>query len=263
MLAYILRRLLLIMPTLFGIMVINFVIVQVAPGGPVEQMIAADPGHGGDATDRVSGGGRRAAAARRRQRGGERRQPIAARAASTRSSSSASRSMFGFDKPTCAALPEMIGELLCASTSAAASSATAAWSTSSSEDAGVDLARPVDHAAGLPDLDPARHRQGGARRQRFDSATSARRLVGYAIPGFLFAILLVVLFAGGSFVQWFPLRGLVSDDWAQPGPGRHDRSTISGTWCCRSPRWSIGGFASLTMLTKNSLPRGDRQAVRA
>ena len=84
------------------------------------------------------------------------------------------------------------------------------------EDAGVDLARPVDDAALLPDLDPARHPQGGARTARaFDIWTCGVVIVGYAIPGFLFAILLMVLFAGGSFFDWFPLRGLTSDNWDQ------------------------------------------------
>ena len=72
---------------------------------------------------------------------------------------------------------------------------------------------------------------------RFDVATSAAVLVGYAMPGFLFAILLVVLFAGGSFLHWFPLRGLTSEgssNWSLAGARR---ATISGTWCCRPPRW--------------------------
>ena len=86
---------------------------------------------------------------------------------------------------------------------------------------------------------------------RFDLATSAVVLVGYAMPGFLFAILLVVLFAGGSFLQWFPLRGLTSDGSARLEPGRRASPTISGTWCCRSIALVVGGFASLTMLTKN------------
>ena len=86
---------------------------------------------------------------------------------------------------------------------------------------------------------------------RFDVASSAVVLVGYAVPSFLFAILLVVLFAGGSFVHWFPLRGLTSEgsaDWSLAGA---HRATTSGTWCCRRSPSSPSGFASLTMLTKN------------
>ena len=84
----------------------------------------------------------------------------------------------------------------------------------------------------------------------FDVATSAVVLVGYAIPGFLFAILLVVLFAGGSFVQWFPLRGLTSEG-AAPGPGR--RGSLDYAWHMVLPTMALvaGGFASLTILTKN------------
>jgi microcin C transport system permease protein len=85
----------------------------------------------------------------------------------------------------------------------------------------------------------------------FDVWTSAVVIVGYAIPGFLFAILLIVLFAGGSFVQWFPLRGIVSDNWAQLSWP----AVISDYfWHMALPIVSllIGGFASLTMLTKNS-----------
>ena len=72
---------------------------------------------------------------------------------------------------------------------------------------------------------------------RFDVATSGVVLVGYAIPGFLFAILLVVLFAGGRFFQWFPLRGLASPGAARPGPSGSARSTMPGTWRCRRSRW--------------------------
>ncbi|MBP1686844.1 MAG: microcin transporter permease, partial [Deltaproteobacteria bacterium] len=85
----------------------------------------------------------------------------------------------------------------------------------------------------------------------FDMWTSAVVIVGYAIPGFLFAILLIVLFAGGSVVQWFPLRGLVSDNWAALSWGAAIRDYF---WHMTLPIVSlvIGGFASLTMLTKNS-----------
>ena len=73
---------------------------------------------------------------------------------------------------------------------------------------------------------------------RFDVVDLAAILIVLnAIPGFLFALLLVVLFAGGSYFKWFPLRGLISDDWAQLGAGRQGRSTTSGTWRCRSAPW--------------------------
>ena len=110
---------------------------------------------------------------------------------------------------------------------------------------------PVDDAAHLSHLDPARHPQGGARRQRASTCgPAASIIVGYAIPGFLFAVLLIVLFAGGSYLSWFPLRGLVSDNWASFGwPHR----ILDYFWHIALPVLSlvIGGFASLTMLTKN------------
>ena len=121
------------------------------------------------------------------------------------------------------------------------------------EAAGLDLARHLDDAADLPDLDPARHPQGGAATaRRFDVWTSGVIIIGYAIPGFLFAILLIILFAGGSFCDWFPLRGLTSDNWSQLPGGTARSSTISGTWRCRSSRWGSRAFATMTLLTKNS-----------
>ena len=82
---------------------------------------------------------------------------------------------------------------------------------------------------------------GIAKAVRDGSASTSRPraslIVLNAIPGFLFAILLVVLFAGGSYVKWFPLRGLVSDDWSHARPRSTRCSTISGTWCCRSAPW--------------------------
>ena len=85
---------------------------------------------------------------------------------------------------------------------------------------------------------------------RFDVWTSGVVIVGYAVPGFLFAILLVVLFAGGSYLHWFPLRGLTSDDWVEP---RLAARIVDYLWHMALPILSlvIGGFASLTMLTKN------------
>ena len=119
MAAYLLRRLLLVIPTLFGIIAINFVVVQFAPGGPVEQMIAELHGRGGDATGRMTGSGGAEAAARQRPTA-----PIAARAGSTRIWSPTSGSMFGFDKPPLERFLDHAAQLPDASISAAASSAT-------------------------------------------------------------------------------------------------------------------------------------------
>ena len=177
--AYLLRRLLLVIPTLFGIIAINFVVVQFAPGGPVEQMIAELKGK---RRRRPRGSPAPAAARpRRRARGG---QAIAARAGSTRTWSRDIRKMFGFDKPPLERFKDMVLGTICASISAAASSATRrVVQLILAEDAGQHLDRAVVHAARLSRLDPARHRQGGARRQRFDVASSADRAGRLRRPG--------------------------------------------------------------------------------
>ena len=248
MLAYILRRLLLIVPTLFGIMVINFVIVQAAPGGPVEQMIARIKGTEIAATARVGGSGR-----------GE---TAAAQATSATSKYRGARGIdpqfiaelekqYGFDKPPVERFFIMIRNYL-------------KFDFGESFFRGrpvIDLVLeklPVSISLGLwttlliylisIPLGIAKAVRDGS---GFDVWTSAVVIVGYAIPGFLFAILLIVLFAGGGFVQWFPLRGIVSDNWSQLS---WPAAIGDYFWHMTLPIVSlvIGGFASLTMLTKNS-----------
>jgi microcin C transport system permease protein len=241
--AYLLRRLLLIVPTLFGIIAINFAVVQVAPGGPVEQMIAELKGRG-DTTSRItgSGGGEVSAPA---DTGGYR----GARGLDPHIVADI-RKMFGFDKPPLTRFVDMLGSYL-----------TFDFGRSFFSDRTVlslILAKlPVSISIGLWStlliylvsipLGIAKAVRDGS---RFDLATSAAILVGYAIPGFLFAILLVVLFAGGSFVQWFPLRGLTSEGAAQWSlPAR----IVDYAWHMVLPTIAlvVGGFASLTILTKN------------
>ncbi|HEX4112420.1 MAG TPA: microcin C ABC transporter permease YejB [Stellaceae bacterium] len=245
MLAYALRRILLMIPTLFAIIVVNFFIIQAAPGGPVDQMIAQLKGRG-NVTGRVTNGG------------GE----FAAGANATSAQSRASRGidpallarlnkLYGFDKPPLDRFWIMIKHYV-----------TFDFGTSFYSDRSVIKLiadkLPVSMSLGLwttllvylisiPLGIAKAVRDGSA----FDVWTSAVVIVGYAIPGFLFAILLIVLFAGGSYFQWFPLRGLVSDNWAQ--------FDLVGKiadyfWHIALPILAlvIGGFASLTMLTKNS-----------
>jgi microcin C transport system permease protein len=251
--AYILRRLLLVIPTLFGIMVINFVIVQFAPGGPVEQMIAELRGQAGIGAplERIGGGG----------------QEIIAPGAPTAVDAGAGRyrgargldpeiiaeieRMFGFDRPAHERFFMMIGSYL-----------TFDFGRSFFQDRTVvELLidkMPVSISLGLWTTllvylisIPLGIRKAVRDGSRFDLWTSAVVLVGYAIPGFLFAILLVVLFAGGSFFQIFPLRGLTSPDWEQLSLiGR----IADYFWhiCLPVTAMVIGGFAGLTMLTKNS-----------
>ncbi|MGE0719885.1 MAG: microcin C ABC transporter permease YejB [Alphaproteobacteria bacterium] len=256
MLAYIIRRLLLVIPTLLGIMVVNFVIIQAAPGGPVEQMIARIKGTAVDATARVGGtGGSETGAGQQ----GERAAPGASGEASKYRGARGLdpalirelERMYGFDKPPVERFLMMLKSYVVFD-----------FGNSFFRDRRVvDLVldkMPVSISLGLwttllvylisIPLGISKAVRDGS---RFDVWTSAVIIVGYAIPSFLFAVLLVVLFAGGSFLDWFPLRGLVSDNWSQLSwPAR----ILDYFWHVTLPvvAMVIGGFAGLTMLTKNS-----------
>ena len=254
MLAYIARRLLLIIPTLFGIMGINFAIIQAAPGGPVEQMIAQIKGTAVEATARLGGSA-----------GGETGGPRPAQGPGQATDVSKYRGargldpefirqiekLYGFDKPPAQRFLLMMKQYLVFD-----------FGNSFFRDrpvVGLVIEKlPVSISLGLwttilvyffsiPLGITKAVRDGSA----FDVWTSAVVIVGYAIPSFLFAILLVVLFAGGSFFEWFPLRGLVSDDWQQLGWLARIRDYF---WHLTLPivAMVVGGFAGLTMLTKNS-----------
>jgi microcin C transport system permease protein len=244
--AYLLRRLLLVIPTLLGIIAINFVVVQFAPGGPVEQMISELKGKGGNLTGRLSSTG-----------GAE----VAAPAPSTDSAYRGRRGldpvlvadirkMFGFDKPPAERFWRMLRGY-------ATFDFGHSFFRSQSVLSLIKQKMPVSISIGLWStllvyfvsipLGIAKAVRDGS---RFDLISSAAVLVGYAIPGFLFAILLVVLFAGGSFVQWFPLRGLTSEGSAHWGWGAR---VLDYLWHMVLPTVAlvVGGFASLTILTKN------------
>ncbi|MGG5870893.1 microcin C ABC transporter permease YejB [Pseudomonas peli] len=241
MLAYIFRRLLLIIPTLFGILLINFIIIQAAPGGPVEQMIAKLEGFDG-ATSRIAGGGAEVSVAGSNYRGAQGLDPDLV---------AEIERMYGFDKSA----PERFWLML-------KSYAQLDFGSSFFRDAEViDLIiekMPVSISLGLwstlimylvsiPLGIAKATRHGSA----FDVWTSSMIIVGYAIPAFLFAILLIVLFAGGSYWDWFPLRGLTSNNF--------DELSFTGKlldyfWHLALPVTAlvIGNFATLTLLTKNS-----------
>jgi microcin C transport system permease protein len=254
MLAYIARRLLLIIPTLFGIMVINFVIIQLAPGGPVEQLIQQlTEGGAPDVTARVSGTGTGDLAAGAQTRAGS--EPGTSRYRGARGLDpefiQEIERMYGFDKPMHERFFQMIGQYL-----------RFDFGTSYFRDQSViDLVlekMPVSISLGVWTTlltyliaIPLGIRKAVRDGSRFDVWTSGVVIIGNAIPGFLFAILLIVLFAGGSFFEWFPLRGLVSDNWDQLSwPDR----ILDYFWHLTLPLISlmIGAFAGLTMLTKNS-----------
>lgn len=234
--AYLLRRLLLIVPTLLGIIAINFAVVQFAPGGPVEQAIAEARG-AADATARITGATSDTGAYR------------GARGLDPRQVEELKR-QFGFDKPASERFVTMVRDYL-----------TFDFGRSFFRDQTVVALilqkMPVSISLGLWSTllvylvsIPLGIQKAVRDGTRFDVATSAAVLVGYAIPGFLFAIMLVVLFAGGSFVQWFPLRGL-SSSGAEAWPW-HAR-VLDYAWHMVLPTVALvaGGFAGLTILTKN------------
>ena len=251
MAAYILRRLLLMVPTIFGIMAISFAIVQFAPGGPVERVIAQLQGHDVGATSRFTGA----------QDGSTLGTNMAAQAAVNSKYRGAQgldpefiaelEAQFGFDKPVHERFLKMVGDY-----------ARFDFGESYYRDIPVvDLIMeklPVSITLGLwttlltylisIPLGIAKARRDGT---RFDVWTSAVIIVGYAIPGFLFAVMLIVLFAGGSYLDWFPLRGLTSDNF--------DELSMLGQigdylWHITLPviAMTIAGFATTSLLTKNA-----------
>ncbi|PAU87358.1 microcin ABC transporter permease [Pseudomonas sp. WN033] len=240
MLAYIIRRLLLIIPTLFGILLINFLIIQAAPGGPVEQMIAQLEGFEG-ATSRISGSIHGEVASGSSYRGAQGLDPdIIAEI----------ERMYGFDKPAHERFWLMIKGYL-----------TFDFGDSFfRDDSVVDLIiekMPVSISLGLWTTlitylisIPLGVRKAVKHGSTFDVWTSSLIIVGYAIPGFLLAILLIVLFAGGSYFDWFPLRGLTSSNWEELSTWGKVKDYA---WHMVLPITAmvIGSFATLTMLTKN------------
>jgi len=243
MAAYVLRRLLLMIPTLFGILLLNFVIVQFAPGGPVERIMAQLERPDVGATARISGGGSETATGgESRYRGGRglREELIADL-----------ERQYGFDKPAHERFLKMLGDyatfdfgesfyqnrtvLQLIADKLPVSISLGLWTTLLVYLISIPLGIKKAVRDGTP----------------FDFWSSAVVIIGNAVPSFLFAVLLVVLFAGGSFLDWFPLRGLTSENWDQLSwPAR----IADYFWHITLPVLAmvIGGFAGLTMLTKNS-----------
>jgi microcin C transport system permease protein len=252
MIAYIVRRLGLIVPTLFGILVLNFVIVQFAPGGPVDQLVAQLTGAETDATARVSGVQREVGAAQAAGQTGSRQGEgvyRGGRGLDPQLIEELNR-LYGFDKPAHERFFQMVVNYV-----------QFDFGTSFFRDTRViDLViekLPVSISLGLWStliiylisipLGVAKAVRDGT---RFDFWTSSAIIFGYSIPGFMFAVLLIVIFAGGSYLDWFPLRGLVSNNWEELSwPAR----IADYFWHLALPLTAIviGGFATLTMLTKN------------
>jgi microcin C transport system permease protein len=245
MIAYAIRRIALMIPTLFAIMVVNFVIVQAAPGGPVEQMISRLKGSTVSATERVSGG----TGEFKTQAGGNDTRYRGARGLDPALIKELEK-QYGFDKPPLERFWFMMRNYI-----------TFDFGTSFFRDRRVvDLIKdklPVSISIGLWTTlitylvsIPLGIKKAVRDGSRFDIWTSAVIVVGYAVPSFMFAVLLIVLFAGGSYFSIFPLRGLVSDNWASfSWPMR----IADYFWHIALPITAlvISGFATLTMLTKN------------
>ena len=252
MTAYIVRRLLLIIPTLFGIMLINFLVIQAAPGGPIEQLISRYTGTGVEATARISGSDQtetignqqstNGGALASKYRGAQGLDPAFLRELEI---------MYGFDKPAHKRFLKMLGDYI-------------RFDFGESffrNQRVVDLVLeklPVSISLGLwttlliytisIPLGILKAIRDGS---RFDFWSSSVVVVGNAIPSFLFAILLIVIFAGGRYLDWFPLRGLTSSGWEDLG---YLERVVDYFWHLALPIFSmvIGGFAGLTLLTKNS-----------
>src|ERR1700751_4350723 len=250
--AYIVRRLLLMFPTLLGIMLVSFLVVQFAPGGPVERVIAQLSGADTGGTSRISGGGgdfgprgqvgASGDAVNSKYRGAQGLDPDFIKSL---------EKQFGFDKPA----PERFALMV--------------WNFARF-DFGKSYFRDISVISLIKEKLPVSMSLGiwmtllsylisiplGIRKAvkegtPFDIWTSGFIIIGFAIPGFLFAILLIILFAGGSFLNWFPLRGLTSDGW----------STFPWYWKIIDYFWhltlpliamGISAFATMTLLTKHS-----------
>jgi microcin C transport system permease protein len=233
MAVYILKRLLLMVPTLLGILLVSFVIIQFVPGGPVEQMLEELRGRGIAGEVASTGGGYRGAqgvdAARLKE----------------------IRELYGFDKPAWERFLDMVVRYAQFDLGTSYFHHKTVWDLMI-EKLPVSISLGLwsfllVYAVSIP-LGIAKAIRHGS---RFDLWTSAAILVGYAVPGFVLGVALLVLFGGGSFLQWFPLRGLVSDNWASLSLAG---KILDYFWHLTLPLICLvlGSFAVTTMLTKNT-----------
>lgn len=241
--AYISRRLLLIIPTLIGIMVVNFTFVQFLPGGPIEQILAKLDGQG-DVLQGISGGGDVDIG----ETGDDRY--LGGRGLPPEYIEQLERE-FGFDKPPIERFFTMMGNYL------RFDFGESYFRKSTVVDLVLDK-MPVSITLGLWATllaymvsIPLGIRKAVRDGSAFDSWTSAAVIIGYSIPGFLFGILLLILFAGGSYWQIFPIRGLTSDNWDELSAiGK----VLDYLWHIVLPvtATTIASFAATTILTKHS-----------
>ncbi|MCC6868822.1 MAG: ABC transporter permease subunit [Burkholderiales bacterium] len=229
MLSYIAKRLLLMIPTLIGVLTVTFVLIQFVPGGPVDQLVAEMRGVGSE--------GARAARIGSRDLDAKQIEEI--------------KKLYGFDKPPLTRYVEMMGNFARLDLGRSFMHNKDVWQL-------IKEKLPVSISLGLwtflltylvsIPLGVAKAVRDGS---AFDTASTLLVLVGYALPGFALGVLLIVLFAGGTFLDWFPLRGLTSDNWATLSwPAR----ITDYFWHLTLPLicYAIGSFAIVTMLTKNT-----------
>src|SRR6188768_1356041 len=253
--AYIIRRLLFMVPTLLGILLVSFIVVQFAPGGPVERVIAQLSGSDTGAGSRIPGSGQGGDFGGRGAQGGS---AVDSTSSKYRGAQGLDpefikklEKQFGFDKPAYERFFLMLKNFIVFDFGKSYFRDTSVMQL-------IKEKLPVSMSLGiwmtlltyLISI-PLGIRKAVSDGSRFDTWTSAVIIVGFAIPGFLFAILLIILFAGGSFLNIFPLRGLTSDGWAQfPWYWK----IIDYFWHITLPLISmaLGAFATMTLLTKNS-----------
>ena len=234
--SYILKRLLLMIPTLFGVLLITFAIVQFVPGGPVEQMVSQLQGRdaGGEVGSAAMEGGYRG------------RQGVdAARVEEI-------RKLYGFDKPAHERFIQMLGQFARFDLGKSFFHNKDVWQL-------IKEKLPVSITLGLwtflltylisVPLGIAKAVRAGT---PFDTGTTFVVLLGYAIPSFVLGVLLLVYFAGGTFVQWFPLRSITSTNWDELG---FFGKITDYLWHITLPVTAmvLGGFAVITVLTKNAM----------
>jgi microcin C transport system permease protein len=253
--AYIIRRLLFMIPTIFGIMLVSFVVIQFAPGGPVERVIAQLSGADTGATSRISGSAGGDFGARNQVQGASQ---LDASTSKYRGAQGLDPEFikkleiqFGFDKPAYERFALMIWNfarfdfgrsyfrdvtvIQLIKEKLPVSISLGLWMTLLANLISIPLGIKKAVNDGTP----------------FDVWTSSVIIIGFAIPGFLFAILLIILFAGGTFLDWFPLRGLTSDNWASYPWYKQIGDYF---WHLTLPLISmaLAAFATTTLLTKNS-----------
>ena len=228
MLSYILKRIGLMLPTLLGVLTITFVVIQFVPGGPIEQLMAESrAGQGGESSAYKAG-----------------RDSDAKQIAEL-------KKLYGFDKPAHVRYVEMLKNFLSFNLGKSFMQNKDVWDL-------IKEKLPVSISLGLWTFllsylisIPLGVMKAMYEGSRFDALTTLVVLIGYAIPGFVLGLLLIVLFAGGTFYDVFPLRGLTSDNWAELSwPGR----IADYFWHLALPLTClvIGSFAIVTMLTKNT-----------